>query len=140
VKSFLLVLCSLMFSFGTAHSMSPRSTGSISGTVYDSSGAIIDSAKVEVKDADGGTQRADTDSQGNYSVSGLEAGTYVVIISASGYESFEKDDFELRDGDDSRLDANLVPEKLDSDNNSNASQELSQGALLVETASALWPR
>jgi hypothetical protein len=140
VRSFLLVLGSLMLSFGTAHPRSPRSTGSIFGTVYDSSGAIIDSAKVEVKDADGGTERADTDSQGSYRVSGLEAGTYVVTISASGYESFEKDDLELRDGDDARLDANLVPEKSDSDNNSNASQELSQGALLVETASAVWPR
>ncbi len=140
MRSILVVFCSLIFSLGTSFHRSSRSTGSISGTVYDTKGAVVDSAKIELKDADGGSQRTDTDAQGNFSIPGLEAGTYVVIVSASGYERFENDDFELREGDDARLDVNLVPEKTDPDNNSNASQELSRGALLVETASALWPR
>jgi hypothetical protein len=108
--------------------------------VYDSKGAILDSAKIEIKDADGGTQRADTDAQGNYNFPGLEAGTYIVTVSASGYEPFEKDDLELREGDDARLDVNLTPEKSDPDTNSNTAQELSRGALPVEPASAGWPR
>ena len=141
MRSILAVLCLLILPLGIAPRQSSGTTGSISGTVYDDKGAIIDSgAKIEIKDADGGSQRTDTDAQGSFNFPGLEPGTYTVIVSASGYQPFENDNFELREGDDAHLDVNLTPEKSDSDNNPNTSQELSRGALPVETASALWPR
>jgi hypothetical protein len=140
VNSILVVLCSLILPMSVALRQSSGTTGSISGTVYDDKGAIVDSAKIEIKDADGGSQRADTDAQGNFNIPGLDAGTYTIIVTASGFQPFENDNFDLREGDDAHLDVNLTPEKTDSDNNPNASLDLSRGAFLVETASALWPR
>ncbi|MAG21548.1 MAG: hypothetical protein CMF77_05280 [Candidatus Marinimicrobia bacterium] len=62
-------------------------TGSISGTVIDGSGAALTGANVMVEGTDLGTAAGDG---GNYTISGVSAGTHTVTASFVGYESSSK--------------------------------------------------
>src|SRR5215470_6210851 len=63
-------------------------TATISGTVADSSGAVLVGAKIEVKNLGTGiTQSAITDSQGRYSIPDLPVGEYEVRASAAGFQT-----------------------------------------------------
>jgi hypothetical protein len=70
-----------------------KSTGAVSGTVTDPSGAVIANATVTVSNAATGvTRTASTDSQGTYTVTDLQAGIYVVSVKASNFkESIARD-------------------------------------------------
>ena len=62
-------------------------TASITGTVKDTSGAIIPGAKVTIKHVETGTTRAvDTDAGGNYSASSLPVGQYEVMAERDGFK------------------------------------------------------
>ena len=61
-----------------------QSTGSIQGSVTDSSGAPIYAAVVTVEDADGNRHTTVTDLEGGFKISRLAPGNYSVKISASG--------------------------------------------------------
>ncbi len=59
----------------------------LSGTVVDASGAVIARATVTVRSADGTVQRlAQSDSNGSFSISGLSAGNYRLVVSNPGFE------------------------------------------------------
>jgi hypothetical protein len=63
-------------------------TSSISGTVVDSGGGVIPGATVIVKNNASGTAfNAVTNSTGTFSVPALEAGTYTVTVSLSGFKT-----------------------------------------------------
>lgn len=63
-------------------------TGNISGTVTDSSGAVIAGASILVKNtATGVTQTTTSNSQGRYNVPDLAVGTYDVQASNSGFQT-----------------------------------------------------
>src|SRR5262249_28524037 len=63
-------------------------TATISGTVADSSGAVLVGAKIEVKNLGTGiTQSAITDSQGRYSIPDLPVGEYEARASAGGFQT-----------------------------------------------------
>lgn len=64
-----------------------QSTGSITGTVTDKSGAVIAGASIVVTDKQTGISRTvTTDKAGNYSVPSLQPGTYSVKASESGMQ------------------------------------------------------
>jgi hypothetical protein len=64
-------------------------TGQISGTVTDSSGAVVADAKIEVKSPNTGLTREITSSSaGSYTISGLKPDVYEVTIEASGFQKF----------------------------------------------------
>lgn len=64
-----------------------QSTSTIYGTVHDKSGAVLPNAKVVVTgEGTGLTYATQTDSTGNYQVTGLRVGTYKVEITASGMQ------------------------------------------------------
>jgi hypothetical protein len=108
-------------------------TGSLRGTVYDSSGASVSNARI-ILSKDEQRQTTDSDTQGNYSIAGLPAGSYSVSITADGYKPFEKDDVEVRGGDVAQLDANLDPEPADS----NPAQTVTQVPSFPGAEFALW--
>ena len=63
---------------------------SLSGIVVDTSGAVIAGAAVEVRSADGTVRKtARTDSDGSFTISGLSAGTYRVIVSKPDFSGKE---------------------------------------------------
>ncbi len=58
----------------------------LSGTVVDASGAVIAGASVMVRSADGTVQRlTQSDSNGAFSISGLSAGNYQLVVSSPGF-------------------------------------------------------
>ena len=60
--------------------------GSISGTVHDSSGAVVPNAKVVLHRTETNTDRTvTTDKSGNYEAINIEAGVYDITASASGF-------------------------------------------------------
>ncbi|HVM92924.1 MAG TPA: TonB-dependent receptor [Terriglobales bacterium] len=65
-------------------------SSSLSGTVVDSSGAVIAGATVLIRSANGALQRtARSDSNGSFTISGLSAGNYRLVISSPDFETRE---------------------------------------------------
>jgi hypothetical protein len=81
---FLFTICSL--TFGTV--AAAQSTAGVQGTVTDPQGAVVANAKVVVKNPSTGVERtAQTDSEGNYQIASLPAGTYRVEVQAQGFQT-----------------------------------------------------
>ena len=65
-----------------------KDTGAISGTVKDSSGAVVVGAKVRVTDVDRGTDIVTvTNEVGEYTVSPLKVGHYKVTVEKAGFRT-----------------------------------------------------
>ncbi len=83
-------------------------TSTISGNAVDSSGAVLPGADVTVKmAATGFTQSAVTNSQGSFSVPGLNPGTYSVTVTLSGFKTFVSNDVVLTSGAGANVRATL---------------------------------
>lgn len=68
-----------------------QTTGALAGTVTDQSGAALPNATVTLQNvAKGTTRTATSDAAGNFSFNVLQPGTYVVSVSASGFESLSQ--------------------------------------------------
>ena len=66
--------------------------GTLRGTVTDPNGAVIPNAAVKVTDQTTGLSRdITTDSEGNYEVPALKAGTYKITVAAPGFKTVEVD-------------------------------------------------
>ena len=62
----------------------------LSGTVVDESGAVIAGATVQVRSPDGSVQKVlQSDSNGGFSISGLPAGNYQLVVSSPGFATKE---------------------------------------------------
>lgn len=85
-----------------------QDTGVITGTVRDSSGAIVPKAQVKVTGAAGGNDRTTTtNNDGEYLAAGLPGGTYDLTITAPGFKTFKAKSVVLRVGQKARVDATL---------------------------------
>jgi len=63
-------------------------TSTLNGTVADASGAVIPGANVTVKRADTGVNtEAVTNTEGQFTIPALNAGTYTVTVSLSGFKT-----------------------------------------------------
>src|SRR5215472_7539937 len=70
--------------------LAQRETGTISGTVADSTGAMVSTGKITVKSTTTGAVRtASTNESGLYSVPDLQPGTYEVTIEAAGFSTYK---------------------------------------------------
>ena len=67
-----------------------HNTPSLSGTVVDTSGAVIAGATVQVHSASGTVHKtAQSDASGSFSISGLSAGSYRLVVFKPGFETKE---------------------------------------------------
>ncbi|HYL98439.1 MAG TPA: carboxypeptidase-like regulatory domain-containing protein [Blastocatellia bacterium] len=74
-------------------------TATVSGTVYDASGAVLSGAMVQAKNvATGFIQSAKADDAGRYRIPDLPVGTYEVQASADGFETIVNKDINLTVG------------------------------------------
>jgi hypothetical protein len=82
----------------------------IRGTVTDSKGAVVTRAKVQITDvATDQSRDATTDNEGNYEVTGLQFGTYKVVVTAQGFKTAAINQVALRGGQTVRTDVELQP-------------------------------
>lgn len=66
-------------------------TATLSGTVYDTSGAVVARAKLQLKDEASGIVRTTaSNAQGFYSLTALPPSTYTVTVSAPGFSQFSE--------------------------------------------------
>jgi len=83
-------------------------TGSITGTVKDSSGAAIAGATVVVTSPERGiTRQMSTNSTGEYNESALQPGNYNIIVTATGFKKYQAKGVVLDVGEKARVDVTL---------------------------------
>src|SRR5580700_1333891 len=83
-------------------------TGSITGTVKDSSGAAVSGATVVVTSPERGiTRKTTSNSTGEYNESALAPGSYDVIVTATGFKKYEAKGVILDVGEKARVDVPL---------------------------------
>jgi hypothetical protein len=71
---------------GQSQSFAQSTYGTIVGTVYDPSGAVILNAKIEAKnEGTSATRTINTDAQGDYRFVNMDPGTYTITTSAQGF-------------------------------------------------------
>ncbi|MDQ2841189.1 MAG: carboxypeptidase-like regulatory domain-containing protein [Acidobacteriota bacterium] len=81
---------------------------SLTGTVTDSSGAVVQGVKVEAISSGNGKQRElTTNSAGVYTIPNLPLGTYTVTFDKSGFAEVKVDSVVLKVGSEVRLNAQL---------------------------------
>jgi Carboxypeptidase regulatory-like domain len=125
-----LMLAAALICLASASAFAQGSTtSSISGTVVDAGGGVIPGATVLVKNnANGTTSTAVTNASGTFSIPALEAGTYTVTVSLSGFKSSVLNDVRLTIGTQQTIKATLEVGNL------TETVEVRGGATLVNTA------
>jgi hypothetical protein len=89
--------------------LAAQDTGAITGTVRDSSGAVVPNATVRIKSAAGGNDRTiATNADGDYLAAGLPGDTYDLTITAQGFKTFKAKGVVLRVAQKARVDATLT--------------------------------
>ena len=82
----------MLLSVGVAHAQSSGSSGSISGTILDPSGAVVANAKVEIHQAVSGYDRTTTaDSKGNFNFTNVPFNPYHMTVTAEGFGQYAQD-------------------------------------------------
>lgn len=83
-------------------------TGSVTGAVFDSSGAVVPDAEITVTNVDTSVTRMTSTTQtGDYSVSGLLPGRYSVTAKKNGFQTVSLAPFELQVDQNARADIRL---------------------------------
>ncbi|MCC6393649.1 MAG: carboxypeptidase regulatory-like domain-containing protein [Bryobacterales bacterium] len=96
----------LLLSASSARAQSVQ--GSIVGAVTDPTGAPVAGAAVTVINEGKNFERtATTEPSGDYRVSGLEAGSYSVVVALRGFKTFRQTRVDLTLGQNKRIDARL---------------------------------
>lgn len=89
-----IVACIAAF---TCSALAQVDTGTISGTVRDQTGGVVQSAGVQVNNSSTGVDlKVITNNQGLYSVPDLKAGVYQISVRAPGFETLTKTGIEVR--------------------------------------------
>ena len=75
-------------------------TGTLSGTTYDSTGAVVPNAKVTMKNEASGDVRSTTsNSSGYFTITAVQPGTYKVSVAAAGFKTWEQNGIAFALGD-----------------------------------------
>src|SRR5260370_486184 len=75
-----------------------RSQATLVGTVKDTSGAAVPSAKVTLRNLDtGAVLKRTTDDSGNYTITGLQVGHYSLTVSIVRFKTVTIPDIELQE-------------------------------------------
>ena len=102
-----LFLCLLLTSFGLiANGQTYR--GTIRGTVYDPNGAVIPGAQIIIRNVESGEERnVSSGDEGEYSVSALKPGSYLLTSSFQGFRKEERR-IDLAVNQEVRIDFNMT--------------------------------
>jgi Carboxypeptidase regulatory-like domain len=86
---FAFMALALVFLNSSTGSAQTANTGAITGTIQDSTGAVIPNATVTLSNAAGLLRTQTTDQSGNYSFTLLPVGQYKVVIAANGFQALQ---------------------------------------------------
>jgi len=87
--------------------------GRILGTVTDQNGAAVKGAKVQITNVETGSQRTvDTNDVGDYNVPNLAPGLYSIVVEATGFKKYQRQDVRVEVAKDVHLDLSLVAGNL----------------------------
>src|SRR5467141_856845 len=126
-----LICASLLLFVLTATGYSQTTFASITGTVTDTTGAVVPEATVTATNVDTNIKTAARSNEvGNYTIAQLKEGTYTVRGEAPGFKSFVVNDVGLVARDVRRVDIRLESWSLET------RVEVSGGATLIETETA----
>src|SRR4051812_367269 len=88
--------------------LNAQSTGTMVGTVADSSGAVVADASVKITNNGTGQSRTvTTNGVGSYQAAQLQVGTYNVEVTSAGFKKYEQTGVVLNVNDTARVDAVL---------------------------------
>jgi len=114
--------------------LAQETTGSLTGTVTDSTGATLAGVSVVARNVGTGlTQEVVTKTSGGYTVSLLPIGTYEVTFQLQGFQSFTARDIHLHVNDHIQLNATLTVGKLATTVEVTAAAELVQPTPAVQS-------
>ena len=86
VSAYISCICFCLLVFQTRHAFAQVDEGAITGTVQDTSGAVVPNADVTLLNIDQGiTLQAKTNSSGGYTFSPVRIGQYTLTVSAQGF-------------------------------------------------------
>ena len=86
-----------------------QTSGQITGTVRDNTGAVVVGAQVTISNiAKGITRTTTTNASGDYLVAGLGANAYDVTVTAQGFQKYSAKGVVLEVGEKARVDVNLT--------------------------------
>src|SRR5271163_4426295 len=89
----LAVLLGAILALSGISSNAQQLTGTISGTAYDQSGAVVPKADVVLKNqASGDVRTATTETDGHFVITAVQPATYSLEISAKGFASWQEND------------------------------------------------
>src|SRR6266852_4802167 len=82
----------VLWALAAASSVAQQTTGTITGTVVDSSGAAVTAAEVKLNNAEAGIRRvAQSDDVGNFRFLLLPPGLYSIEASHAGFKMFRRE-------------------------------------------------
>jgi hypothetical protein len=108
-----IAFASLAFAQTTATLNTPKTSnaGTLHGHVTDPTGALIPGAAISISNASGADVRTTaSDGRGDYSVSGLPPGSYIIQVTAQGFAPFTSKAQELTVGQTKRVDISMAIE------------------------------
>jgi hypothetical protein len=108
LRTILLCLCLAIGCAGIGWSQTVNAT--LLGTVTDSSGAVVPSAKITITETQTGiAHNTQTNESGNYSVPNLPPGVYAVTVEANGFKKETRKEINLLVDTNTRVDVQLQP-------------------------------
>ena len=108
IYAMLVVFALTIVGFPPAPAAAQVSTGSIVGTVLDSTGQVVPGAQVTIRNVNRNTSTTlVTDQNGAYAALFLVPGTYEVQVTLQGFKSWVRSDLVLQVNDRLRIDASL---------------------------------
>jgi hypothetical protein len=129
---FPVVLMALL-AFMAPRGLAQQLTGTLSGTVYDRSGAVVPGAEVVLKNqASGDVRTAMADSSGRFVITAIQPANYSVNITAKGFTTWQENDIVMNQGDTRDI-PNI---KLQIGNVSSQVEVIAGGAAVVPTDTA----